>query len=87
MASGVGYRGTNRCFPFWEDFQQCYFSSTQKTRSDCVNAKEDYLSASTTLKRLHVCALSRPLNGTTMRRIRLMERTIRLYRWLRLDPV
>ncbi|KAJ1936229.1 hypothetical protein GGF37_005692, partial [Kickxella alabastrina] len=45
------------------------------------------LSASTTLKRLHVCALSRPLNGTTMRRIRLMERTIRLYRWLRLDPV
>ncbi|KAJ2271787.1 Maturation and nuclear export of 40S ribosomal subunits interacting protein [Coemansia sp. RSA 451] len=43
MASGIGYRGTNRCFPFWEDFQQCYFSSTEKTRADCVPARDDYL--------------------------------------------
>ncbi|KAJ2606306.1 Maturation and nuclear export of 40S ribosomal subunits interacting protein [Coemansia sp. RSA 1722] len=43
MASGVGYRGTNRCFPFWEDFQQCYFSSKQESRSDCVAARDDYL--------------------------------------------
>ncbi|KAJ2112160.1 Maturation and nuclear export of 40S ribosomal subunits interacting protein, partial [Coemansia sp. RSA 921] len=34
---------TNRCFPFWEDFQQCYFSSTEKTRADCVPARDDYL--------------------------------------------
>ncbi|KAJ1645312.1 hypothetical protein LPJ64_003088 [Coemansia asiatica] len=43
MASGIGYRGTNRCFPFWEDFQQCYFSSKQESRSDCVGARDDYL--------------------------------------------
>ncbi|KAJ2785458.1 Maturation and nuclear export of 40S ribosomal subunits interacting protein [Coemansia javaensis] len=43
MASGIGYRGTNRCFPFWEDFQQCHFSSTDKTRADCVPARDDYI--------------------------------------------
>ncbi|KAJ1666420.1 hypothetical protein EV178_002376 [Coemansia sp. RSA 1646] len=43
MASGIGYRGTNRCFPFWEDFQQCFFASKEKTRADCVPAKEDYI--------------------------------------------
>ncbi|KAJ2768803.1 Maturation and nuclear export of 40S ribosomal subunits interacting protein, partial [Coemansia nantahalensis] len=34
---------TNRCFPFWEDFQQCYFASTEKTRGDCVPARDDYV--------------------------------------------
>ncbi|ORX73648.1 hypothetical protein DL89DRAFT_319407 [Linderina pennispora] len=43
MASGLGYRGTNRCFPFWEDFQQCYFSSKEKGHADCVPARDDYL--------------------------------------------
>ncbi|KAJ1873164.1 Maturation and nuclear export of 40S ribosomal subunits interacting protein [Coemansia sp. RSA 990] len=43
MASGIGHKGTNRCFPFWEDFQQCYFSSKEKTRADCMPARDDYL--------------------------------------------
>ncbi|KAJ2616794.1 hypothetical protein H4S08_000630 [Coemansia sp. RSA 1365] len=43
MASGIGFKGTNRCFPFWEDYQQCYFSSNDKTHSDCSPAREDYL--------------------------------------------
>ncbi|KAJ2802449.1 hypothetical protein H4R20_003273 [Coemansia guatemalensis] len=43
MASGIGFKGTNRCFPFWEDYQQCYFSSKDKTHSDCSPAREDYL--------------------------------------------
>ncbi|OMJ20760.1 NADH dehydrogenase [ubiquinone] iron-sulfur protein 5-B [Smittium culicis] len=43
MASGFGYNGQNRCFPFWQDFEKCYILSPQDNKSECRAKKDDYM--------------------------------------------